>query len=472
MVASIVGKTSAQLAKQLKNIITKGKKASEAEKVKLRKDYKEVKNALKESEQKSATTPLDKKVPVSDDPAEKAREDIPVIERGERRERAYSSKPSQEAQPLSRAEQSKASKFKSWITTIEPGKTRRKEAAQIVSRGRAYVAANKKIENQLQKTNDPAKIKKLKASYTRNNTEAQNLRNKWTEFKERKTVKGVGMKETPLETQVKEEKRVSLEQVEPLAKGRRGREQLATRQIGKTKARQALTKKVNNFLRIGGKITKIPEGKQTTAGAPDDMYPALKELQDALGVSSGAKSIRDRKAVRGEKKFSEATPSQITGALRAGSPSALQGILSKQKRKSPKTWRQVVKNLKDAPLRTQRLAAKLGIIRQSSIKEPEKKITGGRTPPKKQIFKSKPTRKQYAKINEAIDEGQMAYERAVNRKKVDIKSLTPTERKAFLKSITKRKKGGKVLKTKVKRKTTAPRKRAALRGYGAALRGF
>ena len=218
MVASIVGKlaskTSAELVKELRNIVTKGKKASEAEKVKLRKDYKEVKNALKESEQKSATTPLDKKVPVSDDPAEKAREDIPVIERGERRERAYSSKPSQEAQPLSRAEQSKASKFKSWITTIEPGKTRRKEAAQIVSRGRAYVAANKKIENQLQKTNDPAKIKKLKASYTRNNTEAQNLRNKWTEFKERKTVKGVGMKETPLETQVKEEKRVSLEQVE------------------------------------------------------------------------------------------------------------------------------------------------------------------------------------------------------------------------------------------------------------------
>ena len=93
-------------------------------------------------------------------------------------------------------------------------------------------------------------------------------------------------------------------------------------------------------------------------------------------------------------------------------------------------------------------------------------------PAKKQIFKSKPTSKQLNRINKATDEGEMAYQRATNRKKVDIKSLTPTERKAFLKSITKRKKGGKVLKTKVKRKTTAPRKRAALRGYGAALRGF
>ena len=107
-----------------------------------------------------------------------------------------------------------------------------------------------------------------------------------------------------------------------------------------------------------------------------------------------------------------------------------------------------------------------------SVAQTPTKPTGGRTPPKKPTFKSKPTRKQYAKINEAIDEGEMAYERAVNRKKVDIESLTPTERKAFMKSISRRKKGGKVLKTKVKRKTTAPRKRAALRGYGAALRGF
>ena len=200
----------------------------------------------------------------------------------------------------------------------------------------------------------------------------------------------------------------------------------------------------------------------------------------------------------------------------------------------PRKYKQIIKNLQNASPQIQRLAIKAGIIGKAAIKK-QKDVTGvtqqdkkffkrktkkptkkngqlelsfipGRDiaekvkarkasvkktkkktksatqtsttkvkktkPIKKQIFKSKPTSKQLNRINKATDEGEMAYERATNRKKVNIESLTPTERKAFLKSITRRKKVGKVLKTKVKRKTTAPRKRAALRGYGAALRGF
>ena len=119
------------------------------------------------------------------------------------------------------------------------------------------------------------------------------------------------------------------------------------------------------------------------------------------------------------------------------------------KRKRPRKNRsQIAKNAQDAPVALQNLLVKLGIIKRSELKSsyvPKKTKTKPYKPKKPEVRKGKP--------------------RVVNGKTVETTQY--------------RKKGGKVLKAKPKRKvttikrtTTAPRKRAALRGYGKALRGF
>lgn len=119
------------------------------------------------------------------------------------------------------------------------------------------------------------------------------------------------------------------------------------------------------------------------------------------------------------------------------------------KRKRPRKNRsQIIKKAQDAPVALQNLLVKLGIIKKSELKSsyvPKKTKAKPYKPKKPEVRKGKP--------------------RVVNGKTVETTQY--------------RKKGGKVLKAKpkrkvttVKRKTTAPRKRAALRGYGKALRGF
>lgn len=119
------------------------------------------------------------------------------------------------------------------------------------------------------------------------------------------------------------------------------------------------------------------------------------------------------------------------------------------KRKRPRKKRsQIIKNAQDAPVALQNLLVKLGIIKRSELKSsyvPKKTKTKPYKPKKPKVRKGKP--------------------RVVNGKTQETTQY--------------RKKGGKVLKAKlkrkvttIKRKTTAPRKRAALRGYGKALRGF
>ena len=118
--------------------------------------------------------------------------------------------------------------------------------------------------------------------------------------------------------------------------------------------------------------------------------------------------------------------------------------------KRPKRSRsQIIKNAQNAPVAIQNLLVRQGIIKRSELKSsylPTKtKKTKPYKPKKPEVRKGKP--------------------RVVNGKTVETTQY--------------RKKGGKVLKAKpkrkvttIKRKTTAPRKRAALRGYGKALRGF
>ena len=117
--------------------------------------------------------------------------------------------------------------------------------------------------------------------------------------------------------------------------------------------------------------------------------------------------------------------------------------------KRPKRSRsQIIKNAQNAPVAIQNLLVRQGIIKRSELKSsyvPKKTKAKPYKPKKPEVRKGKP--------------------RVVNGKTVETTQY--------------RKKGGKVLKAKpkrkvttIKRKTTAPRKRAALRGYGKALRGF
>ena len=208
------------------------------------------------------------------------------------------------------------------------------------------------------------------------------------------------------------------------------------------------------------------------------------------------------------------------------------------KRKRPRKNRsQIIKKAQDAPVALQNLLVKLGIIKRSELKSSyvsKNTKTKPYKPTKPKVvrkgtktvsLKEKPVKVKYEKYKstptpvkgkaqeqrEAASKARNLQQKSVFNK---IKTLTPLikkngaaryqkridsinkdivrlgmQRDATLDSAPARyrakdlkvfkKKGGKVLKAKpkrkvttIKRKTTAPRKRAALRGYGKALRGF
>ena len=489
ILTSQLTKLTVRALRELRDSITKkGKAASEGspKQQELRDDYSKVKRAIDKKEQygknvSAADKVLDDKKPTPD----VDQDDIPVIERAPRAEKGRSSKPSQEAQPLSRAEQTKASQFASWLTTQTPAVPLKKEYGRLYAAGKGLIQINKDLANQIKTTNDPKKREALQKRFDANVKRTDKLRNDWKAVKERGTIIGAGQQSESTAARVAKERRVKLEDIEPLATGRQGREQLGKRQLIKDADRKELDAQVKKFMNYNladksGKVTKVPTGKQVTAGAPDDseVKDLLNNIQSALNTASKVPANSDRKKIRAQKKFSEATVGQITSAIRRrpsasakkyndkeelyGDPVAtqaanqLEDIIKKYKKKSPRKWKQISENLKNASVAVQKQAARLGIISRSAVKTPPKK-TKPYKPKKPEVRKGKP--------------------RVVNGKTVETTQY--------------RKKGGKVLKAKpkrkvtvikavkpkrkvttIKRKTTAPRKRAALRGYGKALRGF
>lgn len=90
-----------------------------------------------------------------------------------------------------------------------------------------------------------------------------------------------------------------------------------------------------NLADKSGKVTKVPTGKQVTAGAPDNsegIKDLLNNIQAALATASKVPANPERKSTRAQKKFSEATVGQTTSNLRSGGLSALQKIIREEKR--------------------------------------------------------------------------------------------------------------------------------------------
>ncbi len=464
ILTSQLTKLTVRALRELQDSITKKGKAAPKNSPKrqeLRDDYLKVKRAIDKKEQygknvSAADKVLDNKKATPD----VDQDDIPVIERASRAEKGRPSNiyPVVEGgEPLTREGQAAASKFKSWLTSQIPPKMN--ELGSIYYRGKEAVEVSEKLIKEIKNTTDPKKLSALNKRLDRSNKKAQKLRVKYKEVKDRGTRMGGGQKDESMQARISKERRVKLEDIEPLATGRKGREQLGKRQLIKDADRKKLATQVKKFMNRSGKVTKVPTGKQVTAGAPDDsegIKDLLNNIQAALATASKVPANPDRKSVRAQKKFNEATVGQITSNLRSGGLSALQKIIREEKKKSPRTWKNAVANLKNASVAVQKQAARLGIINKSAIKTPPKK-TKPYKPKKPEVRKGKP--------------------RVVNGKTVETTQY--------------RKKGGKVLKAKpkrkvttvkavkpkrkvttVKRKTTAPRKRAALRGYGKALRGF
>jgi len=525
ILTSQLTKLTVRALRELRDSITKKGKAAPKDSPKrqeLRDDYSKVKRAIDKKEQygknvSTADKVLDDKKPTPD----VDQDDIPVIERAPRAEKGRSSKPSQEAQPLSRAEQTKASQFASWLTTQTPAVPLKKEYGRLYAAGKGLIQINKDLANQIKTTNDPKKREALQKRFDANVKRTDKLRNDWKAVKERGTIIGAGQQSESTAARVAKERRVKLEDIEPLATGRQGREQLGKRQLIKDADRKELVAQVKEFMNYNladksGKVTKVPTGKQVTAGAPDDsegIKDLLNNIQAALATASKVPANPERKSARAQKKFSEATVGQTTSNLRSGGLSALQKIIREEKKKSPRTWKNAVANLKNASVAVQKQAAKLGIINKSAVKTPPKKTKPYK--PTSQARKGKPTptpaKSKVQEQKEAASKARNLQQKSVFNK---IKTLTPLIKKngaaryqKRIDSINKdivrlgmqrdatvdsaparyrakdlkvfKKKGGKVLKAKpkrkvttVKRKTTAPRKRAALRGYGKALRGF
>jgi len=580
ILTSQLTKLTVRALRELRDSITKKGKAAPKDSPKrqeLRDDYSKVKEAIDKKEQygknvSAAEKVLDDKKPTKqktsvrgakpqdriikrrpnafgekdnlpDDEGSVLREDIPVYERGLRAEKARSSSAHEGGEPLTREGQAAASKFKSWLTSQTPPKM--KELGSIYYRGKEAVKVSEKLIKEIKNTTDPKELSALNKRLDRSNKKAQKLRVKYQEVKDRGTRIGGGQKDESMRARVGKEKRVSLEDIEPLAKGRKGREQLGKRQLIKDADRKKLDAQVKKFMNYNladrsGKVTKVPTGKQVTAGAPDDseVKDLLNNIQAALATASKVPANPDRKSARAQKKFSEATVGQTTSNLRSGSLSALQKIIREEKKKSPRTWKNAVANLKNASVAVQKQAARLGIISKSAVKTPPKK-TKPYKPTKPKVvrrgtktvsLKEKPVKVKYEKykspptpVRGEAQEQREAASKARNKKIKSvfnrINKLTPlikkngaSEYQRRIANINKdivaleiqrnerfrsdalpvfKKKGGKVLKTKpkrkvttvkavkpkrkvttVKRKTTAPRKRAALRGYGKALRGF
>jgi hypothetical protein len=572
MVASIIGKTSAQLAKKIKSIISQADKEFNKEgppnpKViqKLREDYKETKNDFKKTNQRELRSlsglkkPKNKRTALEKKALEEERKEL------EAKEYFFPVTPAKDRKPVMERgnvpSQSIGAGEDAYSKGTTPFRPKDEPVSKAVSEGRDTGRkgfAQKKQEPTIK--GDRSVPFKKGRSKKDDKAIKKYFFEKYYGYKPKKTPEGKAgsfkqpEKTSPLDKQKKQivskakrkldegppdpkalqyrgdkppfkpRKKVSDPSKSKLARQRKQYEELS-------KASDEVVKLLAdpNFEKQQRTETQLKKlvGRYTPAQLRELMGASGTDVKSKTRATDTKSDARLTGAIANVK--SNVNPEQYI-ASRRGNP--LQALIKKKAK--PQRYRQIIKNLQNASPKMQRLAVRLGIIGKAAIKK-QKDVTGvtqqdkklfkrktkkptkkngqlelsfipGRDiaekvkarkasvkktkkktksatqtsttkvkktkPAKKQIFKSKPTSKQLNRINKATDEGEMAYQRATNRKKVDIKSLTPTERKAFLKSITKRKKGGKVLKTKVKRKTTAPRKRAALRGYGAALRGF
>ena len=478
--------TAKELRKQLDRITEKGKAAPKdsPKRQELRDDFSKVKKEIEKKEQygknvSAADKVLDDKKPTPD----VDQDDIPVIERATRAEKARSSSAHEGGEPLTREGQAAASKFKSWLTSQTPPKM--KELGSIYYRGKEAVEVSEKLIKEIKNTTDPKKLSALNKRLDRSNKKAQRLRVKYKEVKDRGTRIGGGQTDESMRARVGKEKRVKLEDIEPLAPGRKGREQLGKRQLIKDADRKELDAQVKTFMNYNladssGKVTKVPTGKQVTAGAPDDseVKDLLNNIQSALNTASKVPANSDRKKIRAQKKFSEATVGQITSAIRRrpsasakkyndkeelyGDPVAtqatnqLEDIIKKYKKKSPRKWKQISANLKNASVAVQKQAARLGIISRSAVKTPPKK-TKPYKPKKPEVREGKPR----------VVNGKTVETTQYRKKGGKVLKAKPKRKVTIIKAVKPKRKV-----TTVKRTTTAPRKRAALRGYGKALRGF
>ena len=131
------------------------------------------------------------------------------------------------------------------------------------------------------------------------------------------------------------------------------------------------------------------------------------------------------------------------------------------KRKRPKRNRsQIIKNAQNAPVAIQNLLVRQGIIKRSELKSsyvPKKTKTKPYKPKKPEVRKGKPR----------VVNGKTVETTQYRKKGGKVLKAKPKRKVTIIKAVKPKRKV-----TTVKRKTTAPRKRAALRGYGKALRGF
>jgi hypothetical protein len=414
-------KKAGNLTKQLRTIVNKSDNPdlTETQLKELRTKYSKIKKQINEL--------------LEDDAGEVLREDIPVTERGGRRMAAFPPKAHADSPPMTREEYARTAQFKEWISGDEELnrlKGRDEEVQNIVDKGKAIVRRNKTIENELKKftkftgpaasSKDPSlteKINKLQKEYKNNLRQLTKLKNQYKGYrgtdpnKKKFETKGRNVSEKPLETQVKAEGRVGLGDVESLARGRSGREQLGRRGLWKPRQRRALENKVNDFLENYGTITKVPEGRTTTAGAPDDsqMKDSLIAIQEALGTASLPKGTRvspavqqkvprTRKDTRGQIHAGRATVAQINKEIRRGkgvparsysdtsgtfggpiaaeAATQLSGLIKKFKKNSPQKYKEVVASLQNASSAVQNHAVRLGVVTRSALKAPPKKGTG------------------------------------------------------------------------------------------------
>tara|TARA_R110002020_G_scaffold8970_2_gene36030 strand:- start:132 stop:2471 length:2340 start_codon:yes stop_codon:yes gene_type:complete len=436
-------KKAENLTKQLRTLINKSENPdlTETQLKGLRTDYSKIKKKIDNL--------------LEDDAGEVLREGIPVIERGGRRMAAFPPKAHADSPPMNREEYARNAKFKEWISGDEELNRikRRDEVVKgIVDQGKAIVRRNETIQKELEKltkftgpaarrttrsgpsgravtstsSKDPSltkEINQLQKEHKNNLRQLTKLRNQYkgytTPRKKRKgfETKGRDVSEKKLETQVKAEERVSLGDVESLARGRSGREQLGRRGLWKPRQQKALEREVNNFLENYGTITEVPEGRTTTAGAPDDseMKDSLIGIQEALGTASLPKGTRvspgiqqkiprTLKDIRGQVHASRATVAQINEQIRRGkgvparsysdisagaddegtfgSPIAaeaatqLKGLIKKFKKNSPRKYKEVVASLQNASSAVQNHAVRLGVVTRSALKAPPKKGTG------------------------------------------------------------------------------------------------
>lgn len=114
-----------------------------------------------------------------------------------------------------------------------------KELGSIYYRGKEAVEVSEKLIKEIKNTTDPKKLSALNKRLDRSNKKAQKLRVKYKEVKDRGTRIGGGQKDESMQARISKERRVKLEDIEPLATGRQGREQLGKRQLIKDADRKS-----------------------------------------------------------------------------------------------------------------------------------------------------------------------------------------------------------------------------------------